>query len=434
MTRTLVECADPQVVLSVIDGWPAVAQRLVDHGDSYEAAVRKPEWGGQSAGTVVTAAVRHNSGIADNADQITALADTARAAMGPVISHRNATLELISDAEKAGFVVNDDLSVDTERLALRPDANEHQVQIRQSALNWWTAENQAAKQMRDGGQSLLDNTAHTGIQLVDYDMPLYPGGPFPLDPGDPRFPGSSIEVGDDAINNITPILIPSLKPHDDEFNTSDKNRFQRTVIGNEARANGEAAVLYLRSRGWNTAADIIEHYLANESGGRDSSMARPFRLSTAQTDALANDSHNGYGDGRPTVPDLLTSARRIAIENAARSGQAIYTEVYGTETNQAAARGWNPVAGSDPNNVYGLGRYSVQVVTQVDVGPGHDPIVRQRFYVYDYTDYAHPGSGGSSPIERAKTAAIDDLATLRDIGWARGFDTFGTSSITTFPR
>jgi hypothetical protein len=53
---------------------------------------------------------------------------------------------------------------------------------------------------------------------------------------------------------------------------------------------------------------------------------------------------------------------------------------------------------------------------------------------YDYTDYAHPEGSGGAPPERAKRSVIDGLATLRDIGWARGFDTTGTSSIRLYPK
>ena len=33
---------DPQLTLNVINTWPPAAQRMVDHGDAYEGALRAP--------------------------------------------------------------------------------------------------------------------------------------------------------------------------------------------------------------------------------------------------------------------------------------------------------------------------------------------------------------------------------------------------------
>ncbi|MEW2483547.1 hypothetical protein AB0876_28575 [Mycobacterium sp. NPDC049093] len=179
---------------------------------------------------------------------------------------------------------------------------------------------------------------------------------------------------------------------------------------------------------------MIDHFLANESGGRDPSMAKPLRFSTAQTDAFAKDLTSGY-EGAPALPDVLESARTTALANAALSGQSVYTEVLGgSPAQEGAASGWTVVGTSEPDNVYALGRYSVQVVTQVEAGPGQDPVVHQRYYIYDYIDYAHPRSSGGGVMDGMKTEAIDSLATLRDIGWARGFDATGTSTIRTYPN
>lgn len=182
-TRSRLEADNPELVLTVIDGWPKSAERMTDHGDSYEAAVRAPEWEGRTAGGVITTAAHHNGVIGDHSAAITTMADIARAAMGPVISHRNRTLGLIEDAERDGqFVVDDDFTVDTDRLAQRPAADQWQVQIRQSAQNWWAAHTAAADQMYASGRGL---TQSAGIQLVDHHIPLQPGGPFPRDPGHP---------------------------------------------------------------------------------------------------------------------------------------------------------------------------------------------------------------------------------------------------------
>ncbi|MFZ2240971.1 MAG: hypothetical protein WAV90_15775 [Gordonia amarae] len=256
----------------------------------------------------------------------------------------------------------------------------------------------------------------------------------PADPQPEKTPpqvqatGNSIEVGDDAINSESPILPPHLNANDPEFATKPGNALEGTL----ARGAGESAAAYLRARGWGTAADLIDHYLSNQDGGRDPSFAKPFQLSTPYTDGLA-EQPSGYTDV-PGLPTLLGNARTSALAAAAQSGQGVYTEVYGAQSSKTKP-GWNVVGTSNPGDVYALGRYSVQVVTQVDATGTDGPVVRQRYYVYDLTDFAHPdGIVSGGPVDTAKNLAIDQLAKLRDMGWARVFDTRGTSSVKTYPQ
>ncbi|MCV7256907.1 hypothetical protein H7J86_32505 [Mycobacterium hackensackense] len=244
-----------------------------------------------------------------------------------------------------------------------------------------------------------------------------------------------IKVDDSAINSPTPPMAPPAHPDDPLFGQSDMSTVERVLSGTAGRADGATAVGYLQARGWDTAANLIGHYLANESGSGDSSLARDFQLSTAETDALGADPYNGgYGaDKVASLPDLLQQARTSALTAAATSGQPTYTEVFGN------AGGWTEVAGSTPTNIYATGRYSAQIVTQVQNAGTPQAVIQQRFYVYDFTDFDHNsgtitniGALTSNPMEAGKMTVIDELSTLRDIGYARAFNTYGVSSIQTF--
>ncbi|MGJ6127215.1 hypothetical protein QN239_32030 [Mycolicibacterium sp. Y3] len=251
-----------------------------------------------------------------------------------------------------------------------------------------------------------------------------------------------IKVDNSAINSLTPPTPPPTHPNDPVFGKSDMSIAERLASGIGGRADGEAAAEYLRVRDWDTAADLIQHYLANQSSTGDPSIGQDFHLSTAQTDALGTDPYNGgYNaqDSTPigSLPDLLKQARSSALTAAAVSGQPTYTEVFNTTTSDIP--GWIEVSGSLPENVYALGRYRVQIVTQVASAAQTQPVISQRFYVYDFTDYNHSpdtltnfGAVTNDPVDAAKKTVIDELSTLRDIGYARTFNTFGVSSLQTY--
>lgn len=412
------------------------------------AAPAGTEWSGDAKDAALYRVTADCSAVRRQGDVQREAASTAENGSADIKAAQRNALNAIAEAEADGFTVNEDLSLTDTRYAsslLRAPANRAQTAVEHAEYIRWNAE-QLVKTDSLVGERLTAKAAelqgirfdgerddgHDLTQLVSNEIKETPfDAPFPLDPAPA---GGSIEVDDSAIDREAPIFPPNLMPRDKEFAASDKNGLERTLLGNKARAKGELAIAYMRAHGWDLTGDVMDHYMANESGGRDPSMAKPFRLSTAQTDALANDTTSGY-QGNQALPGVLENARQTAIANAANSGQSVYTEVYGADPNTAAmGKGWNPVGTSNPDNVYALGRYSVQVVTQVEIGSDHEPIVRQRYFVYDYTDYAHPNGVGGGPMENMKRAAIDDLATLRDIGWARGFDTTGTSSIRTLAQ
>lgn len=451
---------DPLPSLSELQAWPtehfdAIADWCDAEADRWESSftdahqrVRDADWVGQGHDTAVQ---RLETDLSKARGGGTALRDTAKILRMGAENERFAKaagLRLVAEAQDSGYVVGEDLvATDTvtytswdQATARRAAAREFTTDIRTEAASLVRIDRDLAARLPAASAELQNVrfTASSGVQIVGHGIPRAPGGPFPEDP---QVGDRSIRVDNSAIDGPTAPLPAPVAPDDPRFNTSEKSAAEKFLSGTTGRADGELAVGYLRARGWDTAGDLIQHYLANESDPGSPSKAKPFQLSTAQTDALAHDVASGYAGAKP-LPSVLENARESAIRNAAQAGDGVYTEVYGTEPDVKSplGPGWNPAGGTDPNNVYGLGRYSVQVVTQVDATPGHDPVVRQRYFVYDYTDFehnagtiTHPGNLGH-PVDAAKMTVIDELATLRDIGWARGFDTYGTSSIQTYPR
>ncbi|MEZ0366130.1 hypothetical protein ACAG26_20860 [Mycobacterium sp. pUA109] len=155
LTETQIRSSDPQLTLNVINTFPQAAQRMADHGDAYEGAVRAPAWEGATAGAVITTAGRHNATIADDKETINALHRRAVAAMDPVIRSRTAVLDLIDDTRKGNqFTVSDDLKVTAADLEYKPAAEQKEMQIRQAAQKWADAETNAASEIRAGAQPL----------------------------------------------------------------------------------------------------------------------------------------------------------------------------------------------------------------------------------------------------------------------------------------
>lgn len=165
ITETRMRSEDPELTVNVIHGFLQAAQRLADHGDAYEGAVRAPEWEGQTAGAIISTAGHHNAQIADDKDTINALHRRAIAAMDHVIRTRTAVLDLIDDTRASNrFTVSDDLQVTAANLEDQPTAREKEMQIRQAAQKWANAEDFAASEIRAGAQPL---TGRGGPQSGD---------------------------------------------------------------------------------------------------------------------------------------------------------------------------------------------------------------------------------------------------------------------------
>lgn len=249
-------------------------------------------------------------------------------------------------------------------------------------------------------------------------------------------PDRGIQVPNSALASNNPALNPRQANSDPEFGKTQLNWLERSAKGNAARVKAKAASDYMAIRGWTDASTLMEHYLANEDGGPSPSVAKSLTFPESIVDKFGKDLYNGaYGKMIQGIPDLLTAARQEALNSAKKAleqcGSTSFTEVFGNESDwQGQPGGWFAVAGSDPDTVYSLGRYSAQIVTQVNFEQGN-PSISQRFYIYDVTDFAHPEDAGSIFTD-PRSNAIDSFAFLRDIGWARIFNTYGASSIQNF--
>lgn len=216
LTESQIRSADPQLVLNLINSWPQSAQRMADHGDAYEGAVRAPEWEGMTAGAVTTTAARHNATIADDKETVIALHRRATAAMDPVVKARTGVLDLI-DGARAGnqFTVTDDLKVTAADLENQPAANAKEMEVRQAAQKWADAETNASNEIRAGAQPLTGRGSQQSgderngrIVLVDD----HHGGDDRNSPKDeavdraaePRNPVPDSEMGPPPIEGGTP--------------------------------------------------------------------------------------------------------------------------------------------------------------------------------------------------------------------------------------
>ncbi|BBY99984.1 hypothetical protein [Mycolicibacterium fallax] len=199
-TESDIRAADPQRVLNLINAWPQSVQRLAEHGDAYVGAVRAPEWSGNTAGTIVTTAVRHNATIADDADTTGVLQRRATTAMDNVIRARSAVLELIDDTRSSNkLAVSDNLRVTATDLEYQSVATTKEMAIRQATQKWSAAEQFAASEIRAGAQPLTGHPSQGGVQLVDNRVPLSPaGGPFPQDIPNPVTDENDLQPPEDS--------------------------------------------------------------------------------------------------------------------------------------------------------------------------------------------------------------------------------------------
>ncbi|MCB9441111.1 MAG: hypothetical protein H6523_12795 [Mycolicibacterium sp.] len=182
LTEGDIRAADPQLVLNLINSWPQAAQRLVEHGDAYAKTVSAPEWSGNTAGTVNTAAFRQNAAISDDAATVNTLHSRSVAAMDYVIRARSAVLRLIDEARSTSqLTVGDDLTVTATDIEYQAVANAKEVAIRQAAQKWSEAENYAANEIRTAAAPLTGSGHRSGVQLVDNRTPLAPARPMPQD-------------------------------------------------------------------------------------------------------------------------------------------------------------------------------------------------------------------------------------------------------------
>ncbi|MGJ6127263.1 hypothetical protein QN239_32310 [Mycolicibacterium sp. Y3] len=257
---------------------------------------------------------------------------------------------------------------------------------------------------------------------------------------------SPVAVGPDTAGDTPPPPLPETPIGGWLDNVSDPNfatRLQgplegpeRTVVGNISRGEGKTTVAYLNARGWHASERLINRYVNNPGGA--GSLGDTYDLWGNDADSIATDPiTNAYGVSN--VFDVRELAKNAAVTELLSSGKSWVLQAYENPTAAPVARDsagnvvshgplWTTVAGGSSDAVLSLGRYQAQVVTLAQtVGQsanGNAIInVQQRVFLYDLTDYS-VGAGWSP-----QQVAIDSLAHLREIGWARSFNTHGVTSV-----
>lgn len=204
VTRSQIDAANPELVLALIDSWRSAAAGLETTADDYVRLVERPGgqlWSGRTAEATMAMASSDRKTIVGGADEVTGMADrTFRGVTESVMPKLSNVRAMIDNAERQGFVVNDDLSVSWTRPSGMSDASAEKyqqattsfsAQIKEAATDWWAAEQRVAEQMdrdRGGLRPPFSATAggqRSGVQLVDHHVPLTPGGPLPEDPAPP---------------------------------------------------------------------------------------------------------------------------------------------------------------------------------------------------------------------------------------------------------
>ncbi|WP_341258339.1 hypothetical protein [Gordonia malaquae] len=212
------------------------------------------------------------------------------------------------------------------------------------------------------------------------------------------------------------------------------NAPSRGVQGQAARADGRAAIAYFKARGWEMSANLLDHYL--DHTGEGAAVGDTYNLSESEVDGLGRDAYNGgYGPSVRSLPDDLALARAEAVRDSEE-----YFRKYPHDNTFEADTPWQVYAGSQPDHIYALGQYSAKIRTVVERQPDGSKVVRQQFWVYDWTDYDPQSDTMTSlgaalsqnPVDTVKFTIIDELWSLNRIGWAHNFNTHGTSSVQTW--
>lgn len=177
VSRSQIDSARPEVVLTLIDSWRATAVELEESADEYVHAVEHPggkPWTGLTAEAAVALANADRREIIRGADAITRMADRAfRGLTESVMPSLTNVRAMIDNAERQGFLVNNDLSVAWTRPAGISDATAEKFQeatlrftrqIRDAAQEWWAAELQVSNQMNHDGYTLGSPSFDEGLR------------------------------------------------------------------------------------------------------------------------------------------------------------------------------------------------------------------------------------------------------------------------------
>lgn len=194
VTRSQIDAAKPELVLEHIASWKTAATDLETSADDYLRMVKRPggsSWSGQTADGAITNAYNDRKKIICGADTINAMADRAYRGMTEAVMPKLTNVRaMVDNAERQGFVVNDDLSVSWERPEGMDDATAEKYQnatgpfseqITAAGQDWWDAEQHISDQVNRDRDGLTVNfsehgpgtdNGHDGVQLVDHHIPL----------------------------------------------------------------------------------------------------------------------------------------------------------------------------------------------------------------------------------------------------------------------
>ncbi|MGB3304260.1 hypothetical protein [Gordonia sp. (in: high G+C Gram-positive bacteria)] len=128
------------------------------------------------------------------------------------------------------------------------------------------------------------------------------------------------------------------------------------------------------------SANILDHYL--DPTGEGEAVGDTYNLTEDEVDGLGRDAYDGgYGPDVRSLPDDLASAKAEALKDS-----EIYFRTHPHASTYEADSGWKVYAGSQPDHIYALGRYSSNLRTVVERQPDGSRVFRKQFWVYDWTD------------------------------------------------
>ena len=126
VSRRQIDAAKPELVLGLIESWRTTAVDLETCADDYMRVMERPggqAWSGQTAEAAITTSHADRLQIVRGADAINGMADGAYRGVTELVMPRLTNVRaMIDNAERQGFVVNDDLSVSWTRPAGISDA------------------------------------------------------------------------------------------------------------------------------------------------------------------------------------------------------------------------------------------------------------------------------------------------------------------------
>lgn len=163
-TRNQIESYSIDHLVDAAEYWGSLADRWEDAHWQVRNEAHSLNWAGSAGDAVRARTVTDYAVAADRADQLRTAAGIARQQAGELERLRNRTLYAVGDAEDAGFIVGEDLSVNDIRASSNPAeliARQSQAQafaadIRQRAITLIGADSDVASSLTTSAGSVGD--------------------------------------------------------------------------------------------------------------------------------------------------------------------------------------------------------------------------------------------------------------------------------------